>query len=62
MTRGSPEGSGSTEAASVADEKPAGFEFEAGQFLNYTLIDPPGTDAEGNLRSFSIGSAPGGRT
>lgn len=40
-------------------EKPAGFEFKAGQFLNYTLIDPPETDAEGNLRSFSIASAPG---
>jgi ferredoxin-NADP reductase len=40
-------------------EKPAGFEFQAGQFLNYTLIDPPETDAEGNLRSFSIASAPG---
>ena len=39
-------------------EKPAGFEFEAGQFLNYTLIDPPETDAEGNLRSFTIASAP----
>jgi ferredoxin-NADP reductase len=39
-------------------EKPAGFEFKAGQFLNYTLIDPPETDAEGNLRSFSIASAP----
>jgi ferredoxin-NADP reductase len=40
-------------------EKPAGFEFKAGQFLNYTLIDPPETDAEGNLRCFSIASAPG---
>jgi ferredoxin-NADP reductase len=40
-------------------EKPAGFEFKAGQFSNFTLIDPPETDAEGNLRSFSIASAPG---
>ncbi len=39
-------------------EKPASFEFKAGQFLNYTLIDPPETDAEGNLRTFSIASAP----
>jgi ferredoxin-NADP reductase len=39
-------------------EKPAGFEFRAGQFSNFTLIDPPETDAEGNLRSFSIASAP----
>jgi ferredoxin-NADP reductase len=40
-------------------EKPAGFEFKAGQFSNFTLIDPPETDAEGNLRPFSIASAPG---
>ena len=39
-------------------EKPAGLDFKAGQFLNYTLLDPPETDAEGNLRSFSIASAP----
>jgi ferredoxin-NADP reductase len=39
-------------------EKPAGFQFKAGQFINVTLIDPPKTDAEGNSRSFSIASAP----
>jgi len=39
-------------------DKPAGLQFKAGQFLNYTLIDPPETDAEGNLRSFSMASAP----
>lgn len=39
-------------------QKPAGFEFRAGQFCNFTLLDPPETDAEGNLRSFSIASAP----
>jgi ferredoxin-NADP reductase len=39
-------------------EKPAGFDFKAGQFSNFTLIDPPETDDEGNLRSFSIASAP----
>src|SRR5436190_13886080 len=39
-------------------EKPAGFQFKAGQYLNVTLIDPPETDAEGNTRSFSIASAP----
>lgn len=38
--------------------KPAGFEFRAGQFIDYTLIDPPKTDAEGNTRGFSIASAP----
>jgi len=39
-------------------EKPAGFEFRAGQFLDWTLINPPETDAEGNTRAFSIVSAP----
>ena len=39
-------------------EKPPRFEFRAGQFCNFTLLDPPETDAEGNLRTFSIASAP----
>lgn len=39
-------------------EKPAGFKFKAGQFVEMTLIDPPETDAEGNARAFSIASAP----
>jgi ferredoxin-NADP reductase len=39
-------------------EKPVGFQFKAGQFMNVTLIDPPEADAEGNTRSFSIASAP----
>jgi len=39
-------------------EKPAGFEFRAGQFSEWTLIDPPETDAEGNIRTFTIASAP----
>ncbi len=39
-------------------EKPEGFTFRAGQFADYTLIDPPETDAEGNTRGFSIASAP----
>jgi len=38
--------------------KPAGFEFKPGQYMDITLIDPPETDAEGNIRSFSIASAP----
>ena len=38
--------------------KPAGFEFRAGQFADYTLIDPPETDAEGNTRGFSLVQAP----
>src|SRR5262249_38813508 len=39
-------------------EKPPGFQFKAGQYMNVTLVDPPETDAEGNTRSFSIASAP----
>jgi ferredoxin-NADP reductase len=40
-------------------EKPAGFTFKPGQYINITLLDPPETDAEGNVRTFSIASAPG---
>ena len=39
-------------------EKPAGFQFKAGQFMRLGLIDPPETDAEGDQRTFSIASAP----
>jgi ferredoxin-NADP reductase len=39
-------------------EKPVGFTFKAGQYINLTLVDPPETDAEGNVRTFSIASAP----
>lgn len=39
-------------------EKPAGFEFRAGQFADYTLINPPETDAEGDVRGFSLVQAP----
>lgn len=39
-------------------EKPAGFEYKAGQFADYTLLSPPETDAEGNTRGFSLASAP----
>ena len=39
-------------------EKPASLSFKAGQCLNFTLLDPPETDAEGNTRTFSIASAP----
>lgn len=38
--------------------KPEGFEFRAGQFADYTLIDPPETDEEGNVRGFSLVHAP----
>lgn len=39
-------------------EKPAGFIFKAGQFGDFTLVDPSETDAEGNIRGFSLASAP----
>src|SRR5262249_24979682 len=39
-------------------EKPAGFQFRAGQFGEWTLIDPPENDAEGSSRTFTIASAP----
>ena len=39
-------------------EKPDGFQYKAGQFADWTLIDPPQTDAEGNTRGFSLASAP----
>ena len=39
-------------------EKPDRFAYKAGQFADYTLINPPETDAEGNTRGFSLASAP----
>lgn len=39
-------------------EKPYGFSFQAGQYVDITLINPPATDPDGNTRSFSIASAP----
>ncbi len=39
-------------------EKPGGWSYRAGQFVDITLLDPPETDTEGNLRGFSISSAP----
>lgn len=38
--------------------KPASFQFKPGQYLDITLVDPPETDAEGNIRSLSIASSP----
>lgn len=39
-------------------EKPSGFVFKPGQFIEIALLNPPETDAEGNSRAFSIASAP----
>ncbi len=39
-------------------EKPANFQFKAGQTIDVTLIDPPETDGEGNTRTFSLAGPP----
>jgi ferredoxin-NADP reductase len=39
-------------------ERPNGFEFQAGQYVDVTLINPPETDPEGSIRSFSLASSP----
>ena len=39
-------------------EKPAGFAFKPGQSADLTLLNPPETDSQGNVRTFSIASAP----
>lgn len=39
-------------------QKPAGFKYKAGQFLDVTLLNPAITDEGGNTRTFSIASAP----
>lgn len=39
-------------------EKPAGLAFRAGNSLDWTLINPPDTDQEGDTRAYSIASAP----
>ncbi len=38
--------------------KPDGFEYRAGQWTDFALIDPPETDEEGNARAFSLVQAP----
>jgi len=39
-------------------EKPSGWAFQTGQYIDMTLLDPSEADSEGNVRSFSIASAP----
>jgi len=39
-------------------ERPKGFDFKSGQSADITLLNPPETDSEGNVRTFSIASAP----
>lgn len=38
--------------------KPADFQFRAGQSVDMTLLNPPETDAEGNIRTFTLAIAP----
>jgi ferredoxin-NADP reductase len=38
--------------------KPPSFSYRAGQSVDMTLLDPPETDAEGNVRPFTLSSAP----
>ncbi len=38
--------------------KPHAFSYQAGQFADLTLINPPQTDAEGDTRTFTLASAP----
>lgn len=39
-------------------EKPDDFVFVPGQYADLTILDPMETDQEGNIRTFSIASAP----
>jgi ferredoxin-NADP reductase len=39
-------------------EKPAGFDFQGGQSVDMTMLNPPKTDEEGNIRTFSIACPP----
>ncbi len=39
-------------------EKPNGFKFKPGQYCDFILINPSETDSEGNVRSFTLASAP----
>ena len=39
-------------------DKPAGWSYRAGQSIDMTLLDPQETDSEGDLRAFTISSAP----
>ncbi|HSD98299.1 MAG TPA: FAD-dependent oxidoreductase [Patescibacteria group bacterium] len=39
-------------------EKPEEFAFKAGQFGDFTILNPSETDEEGNVRGFSLSHAP----
>lgn len=46
------------ETFSVQVERPEGFTFQAGQYADLTVLNPPDRDALGPIRSLSIASAP----
>lgn len=39
-------------------EKPEGFMYQSGQTIDLTLVSPKETDSKGNIRTFSLVSAP----
>jgi ferredoxin-NADP reductase len=39
-------------------ERPAQFDFKPGQTVDLTILNPPESDAEGDIRTFSIASSP----
>jgi ferredoxin-NADP reductase len=47
-----------TGTMAFAFDRPADFQFTAGQFITLILPDPPYTDAKGNRRTFSVASPP----
>lgn len=47
-----------TETMAFHFEKPSNFNFKAGQYADYILINPNQTDKEGNVRSFTLASSP----
>ena len=44
--------------ALMFDTVGSGYTFKAGQNANFVLIDPPETDTQGNIRTFSFASSP----
>ena len=38
--------------------KPEGFDYQSGQTIDLSLIDPSESDQRGNMRTFSLVSAP----
>ena len=47
-----------TDTTAFYFEKPEELKFQPGQFFNFTLLKPHGTDLDGDTRALSIASAP----